>query len=378
MKKESFDHYLNSSEYAALVIRESLVPAEGADAVVFPPTFADLGYVIDKFSDGHNVCLFDTVGSQGNRREPIFKSQPYNELVPQVLVRIGQKEVNILDAGHRAADAIVRCSELKDELHTAFRSSLAGDFTLLARIAPTSLVFGAWDSRDTYAKIPRIVSSAIRAFDVKEIRRSAQYFTPMAQNDGLPIDYTDIDDDSLQKPDDLTDKEGGIKPKHPWAKRGFVAVPAGVTHGGVIAEGGIFRDATLALAALRLIRAENEEATLKLRRYILGLSLIAFTAPVENFLRQGCLLVGDPSAPAKIFAVKHNGDRDEAKISHDDGLKYAKLVAKDFQVGENRTVRFLRDEAITDLSDDSKAKKAKKKAAKKASKKAAEDTEAAS
>ena len=32
-----------------------------------------------------------------------------------------------------------------------------------------------WDSRDTQAKLPRIVASNIRAFDVQKLTRSANY-----------------------------------------------------------------------------------------------------------------------------------------------------------------------------------------------------------
>ena len=70
-------------------------------------------------------------------------------------MKAGEKEVSILEAGHRAGDALVRCSELQEELHDAFKSQLKGDDEPLAKIAPTSLVFGVWDSRDTQAKLPR-------------------------------------------------------------------------------------------------------------------------------------------------------------------------------------------------------------------------------
>ena len=56
--------------------------------------------------------------------------------------------------------------------------------------------------------------------------------------------------------------------KSPLAKRGFVHVPATGSHGGVIADGGVVRTATLGLAALRLLHAgKDEKSTLALRRY---------------------------------------------------------------------------------------------------------------
>ena len=55
--------------------------------------------------------LVDSVGAQANRLEPLFKQPPYSELVPKATVRIGEREVDLLDAGHRAADAVVRFSD---------------------------------------------------------------------------------------------------------------------------------------------------------------------------------------------------------------------------------------------------------------------------
>src|SRR5260221_5522517 len=154
-------------------MRQWLVPVEGSDAIIFPPTYAPpegtrkedwLGYNIDTLEDGTKVCQIDSVGSQANRIEPIFKRAPYAQLVPQVVVKAGTREVHLLEAGHRAADAIVRFSDLGQELWDAFKALLdAGNAEPLARMAPTSLIFGGWDSRATQVKMPRIVRSVIRA-----------------------------------------------------------------------------------------------------------------------------------------------------------------------------------------------------------------------
>ena len=155
----------------AIVLREPLESVEGPDGVVFPPTFAPPkgevpNYVIDDTSAG-KVALMDTVGAQANRIEPIFKEAPYAGLVPRASVTIGTREVNLLDAGHRAADALVRFSSVRATLSDAFRSLAdTGDASKLAKLAPTSLVFGVWDSRDTGVKLPRLVSSTVRAFQV--------------------------------------------------------------------------------------------------------------------------------------------------------------------------------------------------------------------
>jgi len=178
-----FDEWLkDDGNVVAVVLREWFIPVEGRDSIIFPPTYPieakAAGYNIDRFNDGSSVCQIDSVGSQANRMEPVFKREKYKHLVPQVTVRAGERDINLLDAGHRAADAIVRFSTLGPKLHQAFQACQnSGNAEPLAKIAPTSIVFGSWDSRATQAKIPRIVRSVIRAFNVRKLHRSAQYST---------------------------------------------------------------------------------------------------------------------------------------------------------------------------------------------------------
>lgn len=205
IKIESFDKWLDDETGpAALVLAEQLQPVTQRESVIFPPTYAPeqpsssrkSEYVIDALRDGRNLCQIDSVGSQANRMEPIFKTEPYKGLVPQVTVEVAEnKTINLLDAGHRAADAIVRFSNLNVKLSAAFGAWLQGDASKLAEIAPTSLVFGVWDSRDSQAKAPRIVSSIIRAYDVELVTRSAQYVPA--------VDYTEI----LGEEASLSDKQ---------------------------------------------------------------------------------------------------------------------------------------------------------------------------
>jgi len=279
----------------------------------------------------------DSVGSQANRIEPIFADGDYSKLVPQIVIEAGEKRINLLEAGHRAGDALVRCSELKDELHACFRSVQKGDAEPLAKIAPTSLVFGAWDSRDTQAKLPRLVSSAIRAFDVRLLTRGAVYIPP--------VDYSELD---VFSETEKAKAEGSSK--NPLAQRGFVHNPASGSHGGIIATGGIRRDATLSLAALHLLKAgSDEERTLALRRYVLGLSLAALTAPPPTYLRQGCNLVLDPDHPRKFQEVYRDGMREAATVTHDKALAFAKSAASAFRPSEGRAVPFDKKKAKEDV-----------------------------
>ncbi len=326
----------------ALTMRQKLLPAEGEAAVVFPPTYAGGGYNIDEQSDGTKVALIDSVGSQANRMEPIFKAAPdgepesrYAALVPQVTITYGNdKSVSILEVGHRLGDALVRSSELAEKAHRAFRTYLdSGDSTEIARLAPTSLVFGVWDSRETGAKLPRVVQSSIRAWNVDELTRSAQY-TP-------PLDYSEL---GVFSEKDKEKQEGDQKSN--LAKRGFVHVPATGEHGGIVVHGDILRTVTVNLVALRRLRGGNGSI---LRRYILGLSLAAATAPLDGFFRQGCLLTPDPETLATWEAVGRDGTRQAIDLEDKSVLSFAESAAAAFGIGPELTVAFDTNRAKNDI-----------------------------
>jgi CRISPR-associated protein Csb1 len=340
----------------ALHIRQRLLPIEGRDGVVFPPTYAvrgdEIPYSISELSDGTKVVQIDSVGAQANRMEPMFKKvksdQPANplaKLVPQIEIAIGnEKTVSILDAGHRLGDAIVRSSDLAEEAQQAFKLLLdTGDASRIAKLAPTSLVFGAWDSRDTQAKLPRIVQSTIRGWDVEVLKRSAQY--------NPPVDYAALDvftEEEKQK------AEG--RNESPLAQRGFVHVPSVDSHGGVHVRGAIWRDVTVNLVALRQIGGENAK---ELRRYVL-LALVAASEPQDGFLRQGCLLTLDPDYPAQWNAVERTGERTLVVLDQGVVHDYAFTAAERFGVGNDRQVQFQKDRAKADLPDSDAKKKARR------------------
>ncbi|HEX3852835.1 MAG TPA: type I-U CRISPR-associated RAMP protein Csb1/Cas7u [Polyangiaceae bacterium] len=336
---------------AAIVLREYLTPVEGKDGVLFPPTFASAentkefpgGYNINDLGHGENVCLIDSVGSQANRIEPMFATGDYASLVPQLVIEAGEKKVNILEAGHRAGDAIVRCTELKDALQNAFQALKKGDAVPLAKLAPTSLVFGVWDSRDTQAKAPRLLAATIRAFNVAKLTRSAQY--------NPAVEY--VEEGML----DATEDKDALKA---YSERGFRHVPASWSHGGVIAKGDIRRDVTLQVAALRLLRGTTEDETKKLRAYLLALALVAFTKPAVGFLRQGCNLVLDGDKKTESKVVFPDGRREVSGLTHDAALMFAKKAAAAFGVGASKAVKFDPKLAKDETTGEGKKKKASK------------------
>lgn len=352
-----YNTWLKDDGPAALVIREHLIPDAGADGVFFPATYAAQqgadkdkdkfqgGYNIDRFPDGTNVCLVDSVGSQANRIEPLFAQEGYADLVPQIFVTFPEKGIrlNLLHANHRAADAIVRCSAYERELRSAFQEMLRGNAEKLAQFAPTSLVFGVWDSRDTFAKVPRLLASTIRAFNVREHTRSANFLTQMT-----------IDLAKLNILPDAGSKEGFANALASKAPGGIELMPK---------NGSIRRDVTVGLAALRRLAVLNadgslsEDRTMALRRYILGLALVALTAPHDPYLRQGCNLVPDCMKPRDFKVVNLDGTRSDIVIAHKDAVAYARSAMKEFGIGPNREERF--DASLAEKAAEAKPEKLK-------------------
>lgn len=326
-----FDECLDANGPVALHLRQRLLPVEADKSgrgIIFPPTYADIGYNIDTLADGTRVAMIDTVGSQANRLEPIFKStgkddngaelNPLATLVPQieiVLHKAGGKKGNnkpaeaqgtvdvaehaerrsLLDLAHRSADAVVMASPtLAGEIAKAFAALRnKGNAAPLCAIAPTSLVFGVWDSRGgSGEKRPRLVRSIIRAWDVDVLHSAAQFNSV----------WKSLSDEQKRE----LEKEAKAK-KIKLSVKGFADAPAtfrteknqymnGAPNpearvlGGVLAKGEIERDVTINLVALRGLRGKDDSETHEVQRYLLGLALLAATADLELFLREGCLL----------------------------------------------------------------------------------------
>ncbi len=342
---EKLNDCLEDKSCAAFVMRQPLKAVEGDNAVIYPSTFSGIGYNIDIVENSNslkNVCLIDSVGSQANRMEPIFKDKPYSKLIPHIEIEIREpakkgkepgrliETISLLDVGHRIADAIVRFSDGSEQISEVFKTMKSNNSAeAMAKLAPTSLVFGVWDSRDTGVKIKRIIRSVIRACNFHELERSAQYTASTKH-------YVDagIDKALLEK------KVGG---KTLGSTHGFYDNPSTGNPGGIMldADSILIREAVLSLSALRQLRVgDDHEATLKLRRYILGLSLVAFTAPQDCLLRMGCELTGNPKKPVKWEIVHCDGSRPPLDITPKDAFDFAKAAADKFVVGEHNTFIF--------------------------------------
>lgn len=332
VKIDQFDELLKDDGPIALTLIRELEPAEGKDAWIFPPTFAGSEggdddeegsgkYCIDRWEEPaaekglspikRNLCLFNSIGSEANFIEPIFKKDRYKTLVPQRTVKFKDGSVvNLLDAGHRAADAAFRFSkELGKELWEAFgKVKSRRDYSDLIRLAPTSIIFGAWDSRATGVKCQRIVRSTIRGYDVVEASRSAIY--------NPPIDYVDRD---LIK----NELDKGKGKDNQLSQEGFKHSPASGSHGGVRVTGKLQQEAMINLVVLRSISQNQSE-----RRYLLALALVAvsYQDPSAFNLREGCLLRPSQSKPDwKEVWIDKSKDK-SFSLAHPDALKFAELA----------------------------------------------------
>lgn len=338
----TYDNLLADDGPAAIIFEQWLRPVEGD--IVFPPTYANPSqkkgdppvYDINEgFFEGRQVkiCTIDSVQSQANRMEPALGEVAGGKLVPKVLVKAkqeigGEKEdvqVDLLLAGHRAADALVRFSpEIRKKVTAGFAAiERSRNYEPMAKLNPTALVFGVWDSRESGVKVPRLINSVIRAYDVVKLERSAQYF-PALKYDEAGV----ASEEKLEKA----------------STEGMAEVPA---HGlgGVQVRGGICRRGSLNLVTLRGLTASDAEATKKLQRYILGLALVALTYHDGKCLnlRQGCQLVLDKERKARRWTVMADGKDNDFSLTVEDALAYAVAAAEAFGVGQNVTDTFKPD-----------------------------------
>jgi CRISPR-associated protein Csb1 len=374
-----YDHFLkDDADVAAIVIRERLRPVQGARGVFFPPTFAASGrgksdYQLDWFAPRDeerrtpeeaakagviaNRCTVDSVPSQANRLEARLLKYSGTS-IPKVTIsgsRVGQGSIDLLEVGHRVGDAVVRYSKNGDKdgfepFEAALQAYVKGDAAPLAKLAPTSLVFGHWDSRDsatkksTKSKARRLIRSEIVAFNVQKVTKRSQY-------------WSSIDPEVSQELEQIL-KEGkeaaqdNPESKNPASQLGMTDVPAPESPGGVIAFGPIERTAIIALSGVRALATFkpatdsgvteiDADKTLALRRYLFALALASAADPGVWDLREGCILVreskkegektvADPMAFTAV-TVKHSGAEDTFAAPANGAAKsYLDAAAKAF------------------------------------------------
>lgn len=391
MSKTSINpSWFTDRNFVAIVLREYLRPINGYDTPIFPPTFAMRPtlqrhpYNIDTLRNGDNTCLIDSIASQSNRIEPIFDTFVDPRIVRKVTVKVasGKGKVessrSLLEVGHRVADAIVRFSDKADDIARALREHDSGNSLNLAKDFATSLVFGAWNSRDAGEKVPRVFQSTIRATNVEPLTRASQYVPP--------LNYKELLDEHDKPVIDPKTKDDKL------SKQGLLAVPvvtmptkeknkdlAFRVHGGVQVNGDIRRDASINLVNLRALRTgdSKEQTPEELRAYVFGLALTALLYDQEFSLRQDCQLVLDADRAKeranqakeagrsyglhRLAIVKRDGTEESLDIQDDEATQFAREAAEKMKIDPNElTINFDASKmkaAIKATSDDPEVEK---------------------
>ena len=288
----------------AVTFRQVLEPVEGPDIPVFPPTYPpppeggghrfDSPYTINETKDGIRFCDIDSVQSQANRMEAAF-SADLADVVPQHAVQAGNhRPIPLTELPHRIVDASIRATGLAGEIREWMLALDSGDPEPLAKVAPTSLVYGAWDSRDTQVRLPRAVRSEIRAHGVSVFTRSTQY------SGAFPRESLGIEEGVWKR------KKNGA------AGVGFAPTPRVDTPGGILVHGEIVHSATILLNVLRKYRASDGGNLLP--NYLFGLAMGGLLIGAGDYnLRSGCCLV--PSEPAEWRSVAGDGERRALEVS---------------------------------------------------------------
>lgn len=324
---------------------------------LFPPTYpgattnSSPRHVFERrrINGTNTLCvLVDSVQSQANRLEESLKTaRDRRDLAfPVLAVDFSQDLpdlglITALEAPHRVFDAIFRDSEIdgqrfnKSELYKAIVTAKPQFAQALFEIAPTALVFGAWNSTGEGgglgAKFPRTVVSEIIGIGVAtETRgkdeeasgkRTGSRLDPLGIRAGIKVYETD-DGWSLDKPNA---KAKELKPSE-------------INHSNIaptVADLGVSVDYlqhtfVLSFSALRRLHFGNNEASSAARAALaaLGLASVAYQDDAGYFLRSRCDLIPDAGPPAEFEIVNMNGTTTSFSLTSRDMASLVNAAAK--------------------------------------------------
>ena len=312
----SIEQSIGDEALVALTYRQALEPVEGRGAPVRPPTYpvprgkrargdeCRARYTINEIGGGVRICELDTVQSQANRMEASYRGE-LADVIPRHVVESGGRRVDLTELPHRLADATIRATGLAGELRRCFVEFSQGDPAPLARLGPTSLVYGGWDSRASRVPVRRVIGSRVEAHDVVECTGSAQYSGVFGQD------------------------ELGLSAQE-WLKgsnAGFAPSPATGRLGGIRVRGEIVQSATIVLGVLRGYRMGDGREVLA--GYLLGLALGGLLIGGRRYdLRSGCDLV--PAGSVRWDAVSAEGGRCPVEVDTQAVLAELRELAREW------------------------------------------------
>lgn len=341
----------------------------GEDGLVRPPTFANVG------KPGHGRYIINDDGEvdidtreRQNRRAVELLYAEHADLLPAKWIQGGKGtrgNLRIGELGHRLADAAVRASRFKSIAEDAFRKLLDGDPSAVAEIDPTSLVFGAFDSRASLARITGLYCSRIVGLGATPVRSGTQYRGFIADKAEAAEKY----------PEDFART---LQTKKSAAETGLTDQPVPTSEAGKTMPGaehmvGVRVKEIKRTTTVNLIRARKfgrhvlggaaaEQIESKpVAQYVLGLALLCLTGKYDHDLRQGAQLI-EKTVDAQF--VWRDGKETPFVCDRNSLIREVAAFSEGFVGAETRR-DFDPAMALEDMkaSDAKKAKKTKKTAA---------------
>lgn len=363
-------------EDAAIRRVRELQPTGGPGDKLFPPTYPGARdgdpprHVLEhRRIDGSNVLcvLVDSVQSQANRLEDALAQlrQKDPALFPTITVDFAGTDVadigaiSALEAPHRVYDAILRDSELGG---TAFKGSAEGQMLALAKpqnatsvyqLAPSALVFGAWNSTGEGgglgAKFPRAVVSEIVGIGVAtnsdeqpDGMRPGSRIDPLGIRSGVKVWKSPDGSWSFEAPENVETstvdakatkptRGSAVKDAKKGKKKGPTEVkPSEINHSNIapslqvlgVSVDRLQHTFVVSLAALRRLHFPEKgsvdgKADASARAALAALALTAALAQdrAGYFLRSRCDLVPDPGKPASFCVVTAEGKEEAFELT---------------------------------------------------------------
>lgn len=314
---------------AAYRLKTKLEPVGGPGDKIFPPTYLiedrDSKYALERDAEGKlTSVLLDSVASQANRAElgllDALESGDLRFPAPYIdfseCEEVNFERLSVLEAPHRIADAIFRDSELGGAL---FRTTEIGREILSSsplnalgvyKYAPTSLLFGVWDStgpRGAFGmKFQRAYVSEIVGRLPQTGVKTESRIDPLAIEASVKLTAPRKSDADMWE----LDPKGKGKPSE--VNHSNVAPSVETEAGGVYIQSAS-QVSVLSLAALRKLRFKGytQSAQISARTALAALGVVCLVQRMtaDHDLRSRCLLV--PAAPSEFKAIARDRSGDE-------------------------------------------------------------------
>lgn len=347
----------------AIRSRLRLHPAGGPGDKVMPATYGVEDRAPHKYADEDRIVggerrktvLLSSVAAGANQLELALREawESGDLALPILAVDFSNADgledldrITVLDAPHRAADAILRDSLLDGTLFRlsdvglAVTNSRPGSAAGLFHYSPTSLLFGMWDSTGPKgglgAKFERAITSEIVGLDAEIGVRVGSRIDPLAIEKKSAVLYEHVDPAqgwTLDEAEAAKDEKGKPKLYERSGGEGEKGTPSKANHGNIAptidrrAGGVTISEAVeitvLSLAALRKLRfpvdhtgaplpaeaRRDAETAARTALAALGLAAMVLRHEFDYDLRSRCLLV--PVEPRRFELLRRDGSEPE-------------------------------------------------------------------